>query len=78
MCSPLMLIELLRQFAVARGVATPEKAAEYVDAAHAWLEGFNKGYKRDDPSTWDVKNLPRHGKGGLYSWYSIAHAQVST
>ena len=45
----------------------PEKAAEYSNEGEKWLEGFNLGYKRDDPSTWDVKNLPKHIKGGLYS-----------
>jgi len=54
---------------------TEEKAAEYVDKAHAWLEGFNLGYKRSDPSTYHSANLPRCGKGGLYSLFSFAHAQ---
>jgi len=60
---------------VVKGVITKEKAAEYAQRAEEWLEGFNLGYKRDDPSTWDVKNLPRHNRGGLYSQYSFAHSQ---
>lgn len=39
-----------------------ERADKYADQAHAWLEGFNLGYKRDDPSTYLKKNLPRHDK----------------
>lgn len=50
-----------------KGVISKEKAAEYALAGEDWLEGFNLGYKRDDPSTWDVKHLPRHNRGGLYS-----------
>ena len=45
---------------------TQQKAAEYAQRGEAWLEGFNLGYKRDDESTWDVENLPRHAHGGLY------------
>jgi hypothetical protein len=52
----------MEQFAVVRNVITPEKAAGYVDEAHKWLEGFNLGYKRDDPSTWHKANLPECGK----------------
>jgi len=62
-------------FVVVKGVVTKEKAAEYAKAGEDWLEGFKLGYKRDDPSTWDVKNLPKHNKGGLYSQFSFAHAQ---
>jgi len=63
-------------FVVVKGVVSKEKALSYyAPAAEAWLEGFNLGYKRDDPSTWKVDNLPRHNHGGLYSQYSFAHAQ---
>jgi len=62
-------------FVVVKGVITKEKAAEYAQQAEDWLEGFNLGYKRDDPTTWDVKNLPKHVNGGLYQHYSIAHSQ---
>lgn len=55
------------QFVVVKGVVTPEKAAEYAQKGEEWLEGFKLGYKRDDPSTWDVKKLPKHNRGGLYS-----------
>lgn len=73
---PQWLKDLQRDgFVIVRGVISKEKAAEYASRGDDWLEGFKLGYKRDDPSTWDVKNLPRHGKGGLYSNYSFAHSQ---
>jgi len=62
-------------FVLVKGVVSKEKVAEYAKAGEDWLEGFNLGYKRDDPSTWDVKNLPRHQRGGLYSQFSFSHAQ---
>jgi len=63
-------------YVVIKGVVSKDKALNYyAPAGEDWLEGFNLGYKRDDPSTWDVKNLPRHNHGGLYSQYSFAHAQ---
>jgi len=52
---------------VVKGAVSREKAAEYAKKGEDWLEGFNFGYKRDDPSTWDVKKLPQHRHGGLYS-----------
>ena len=55
------------QFAVIKGVVSKEHAEKYAKEGEEWLEGFKLGYKRDDPSTWDVNNLPRHARGGLYS-----------
>jgi len=73
---PQWMKDLMRDgFVLVKGVITPEKAAEYVNQGEDWLEGFNLGYKRDDPSTWDVKSLPKHIKGGLYSHFSFAHSQ---
>ena len=58
------LVKQLQQdgFVVVKNVVSAEKAEGYVQAAHEWLEGFQLGYKRDDQSTWRVKNLPKHGK----------------
>lgn len=35
-----------------------EKALQYADEIHSWLEGFGLGYKRDDPSTIREECLP--------------------
>ncbi|KAJ7593464.1 hypothetical protein C8J56DRAFT_931149 [Mycena floridula] len=61
-------------FAVVPAI-TAEKAATYVDAAHSWLESFNLGYKRDDPATWKVENIPSAFKGGLFVGYGVPHEQ---
>jgi len=50
------------QFAVIKHVITPEQAASYVDRAYAWLEGFGKGFDRNDRSSWKVQNLPSFSK----------------
>lgn len=39
-------------FAVVKGVLDERQAAEYVDRANAWLEGFGKGFDRNDRETW--------------------------
>jgi hypothetical protein len=60
--SPLVKQLLEDGFVVAKNVVGEEKAQKYVDGAHAWLEGFGMGYKRDEEETWRVGNLPKHGK----------------
>jgi len=72
---PWMSDLLEKGWAVVKGVITPEKAADYASRANDWLEGFKLGYDRNDRSTWQKKNLPRHNHGGLYYAYSFAHAQ---
>jgi hypothetical protein len=44
-----------------------EKALSLRDQAHSWVEGFERGYKRDDPSTFTVQKLPVSVKGGAFS-----------
>lgn len=45
-------------FAVIRGAGGgPEKGAEACEKALSWLEGFDLGFKRDDPATWDAEHL---------------------
>lgn len=57
-------------------VLTKDKAAGYVARAHDWLEHFDIGYNRDDPSTWKLENLPHNNKGGLYGTTGICHSQL--
>jgi hypothetical protein len=44
-----------------------EKALSLREQAHSWVEGFERGYKRDDPSTFTVEKLPVSVKGGAFS-----------
>lgn len=50
------------QYTVVKGVISKERAAEYVDRMYKWLEGFGKGFKADDRSTWHVNQLPEFNK----------------
>ncbi|GAA5996608.1 uncharacterized protein JCM10292_003085 [Rhodotorula paludigena] len=52
---------------------SPEKALALRDRAHEWMEGFNLGYKRDDPSTFIHEKLPVNMKGGMIHGYGVAH-----
>ena len=45
-----------------RNAISTEDAAKYADKAQEWLEGFNMGYKRDDPATWKKDNIPKQWK----------------
>ncbi|ORY35304.1 hypothetical protein BCR39DRAFT_210 [Naematelia encephala] len=62
-------------FAVVRGVIPPERVEDYVNRSYDWLERFGPDFKRNDKSTWDVKNLPPHAKGGMYTLGGVAHEQ---
>ncbi|GHJ86513.1 hypothetical protein NliqN6_2915 [Naganishia liquefaciens] len=61
-------------YVVMRNAISTEDAAKYADKAQEWLEGFNMGYKRDDPATWKKDNIPKQWNG-IYSLFSFAHAQ---
>jgi hypothetical protein len=50
-------------FAVVPNVIPEGKAAEYVQQCYDWLEIFELGFKRDDPSTFKPENLPVNSKG---------------
>lgn len=41
-------------FAVVKNVLNEERAAQYVDRANAWLEGFGFGFDRNNRETWWV------------------------
>ncbi|KAF9043649.1 hypothetical protein BDZ89DRAFT_1059571 [Hymenopellis radicata] len=68
--------DLARQgWAVVPGVLAKDKCDAYITRMHAWLESFGLGYKREDPSTWDMSNLPVGHRGGLFNNYGVAHEQ---
>ncbi|KAK4703238.1 hypothetical protein P7C70_g2978, partial [Phenoliferia sp. Uapishka_3] len=52
---------------IVKGAIPKERALEYRDRAHAWLENFKLGYDRNDESTWTNEHLPPHIKGGMFS-----------
>lgn len=63
--------------AVLPGVISKDKAAAYVSRAHDWLESFDLGYDRADPSTWKIEHLPANWHGGLYATNGICHSQLA-
>ncbi|KAJ6015937.1 hypothetical protein N7540_010528 [Penicillium herquei] len=60
-------------FAVVKGAIAKEKALEYADKMYSWLEDFNLGFKRDDPSTVHKDNLPVINEKGMCLNYGLAH-----
>jgi hypothetical protein len=46
------------QFTVVKGVISRDRAAQYVERMYKWLEGFGKGFKADDRSTWHIDQMP--------------------
>lgn len=40
-----------------------DDAGTHIAAAHDWLESFQLGYSRGDPSTYRTENLPTSFKG---------------
>lgn len=81
------------QYAVVKGVISPEKAKYYEDEMYKWLESFglgkhifrlvlspanpSTGFKGDDRSTWRIANVPYFDKGGLYHKYGVGHEQFA-
>ncbi|ORY86667.1 hypothetical protein BCR35DRAFT_302382 [Leucosporidium creatinivorum] len=60
-------------YAVVKGVITQERAEDYVQQFHQWLEDFGLGYKRDDPSTIKEECLPIIHQKGLIQAYGAPH-----
>lgn len=52
------------------------RAADH-QAGHDWLESFGLGYKRDDPSTFKMENVPAFHKGGLYNNFGVGQEQFA-
>ena len=63
----------LQGYCVVPSVIPKEKCDAYVSDAFSWLEGFGRGFKRGDRSTWTDDHLPVSGKGGLYNKYGVGH-----
>lgn len=60
-------------YAVVKGAIPRQKAAEYVERYHEYLESFGLGYDRNDPSTIREENLPVISERGMLGFYGVAH-----
>jgi hypothetical protein len=66
--------DLLRDgYVVIKGAVPRERALQYSDEIQEWLESFNLGYKRDDPSTIKEECLPIINPKGLLMAYGAPH-----
>jgi hypothetical protein len=60
-------------YAVIKGVLPVQRCNEYIDQIHEWLESFNLGYNRNDPSTVKEECLPIIHQKGLIQAYGAPH-----
>ncbi|RAO67801.1 uncharacterized protein BHQ10_003813 [Talaromyces amestolkiae] len=66
--------DLLRDgYAVVKGAVPRDRALKYVDQIYDWLEEFDLGFKRDDPSTFHKDNLPDINEKGMCLGYGVSH-----
>ncbi|KAJ5536247.1 hypothetical protein N7513_009433 [Penicillium frequentans] len=60
-------------YAVVKGAVPLERTKQYADDMYSWLEGFNLGYKRDDPATVSKDSLPVINEKGMCMHYCVGH-----
>ncbi|GAA5924593.1 uncharacterized protein JCM15063_005684 [Sporobolomyces koalae] len=66
----------LREHGYAIVKAIPrERALEYRQRAFDWLESWDRGFDRTDPSTFGDEHLPVNKRGGMYFQYGFAQEQ---
>lgn len=66
---------LIPGWVVIKGVLPRDKALGYADKAYEFLESFECGFDRNDPTTWVPEKMPFFMKGGLYHRYGASHEQ---
>ncbi|KAI0476580.1 hypothetical protein GGR56DRAFT_481415 [Xylariaceae sp. FL0804] len=72
--------DLLRDgYVVVKGAIPRERADQYAEEMYKYLETFKGGlgYKRDDPSTVQEKNLPIMNEKGMCMGYGVPHEQFT-
>ena len=66
--------DLLRDgYCVVKGAIPQQRALQYADKMHEWLEGFQLGYKRGNRSTVHKDNLPLITEKGMCLHYGLTH-----
>ncbi|KAI7355425.1 hypothetical protein KC354_g10790 [Hortaea werneckii] len=60
-------------YAVIKSAVPRERADSYADAMYSWLEGFNLGFKRDDPTSIHKDKLPWIDQKGMCLQYAVTH-----
>ncbi|KAE8155180.1 hypothetical protein BDV25DRAFT_135228 [Aspergillus avenaceus] len=62
-------------YAVIKGAIPRARALKYADSFLSYLEGFELGYRRDDPSTVKRDMLPVINEKGMILAYGVTHEQ---
>ncbi|PYH67673.1 phytanoyl-CoA dioxygenase [Aspergillus vadensis CBS 113365] len=62
-------------YAVIKGAIPLDRANGYADAFYSYMEGFNLGYNRHDPSTVRRAKLPVLNEKGMILDYGVTHEQ---
>jgi len=60
-------------YCVVKGAIPQERALQYANEMFDWLEGFNLGFDRNDPSTINEKHLPIINEKGMCLNYAATH-----
>ncbi|KAL2867669.1 phytanoyl-CoA dioxygenase family protein [Aspergillus lucknowensis] len=60
-------------YAVVKGAIPLDRASKYADEFYSYLEGFDLGYRRNDPSTVKRANLPVINEKGMILAYGVTH-----
>ncbi|KAB2572050.1 hypothetical protein DBV05_g9278 [Lasiodiplodia theobromae] len=60
-------------YAIIKGAIPRERADKYADEMYSWLEGFNLGFNRHDPSTIHKRHLPHITEKGMILNYAATH-----
>ncbi|EKG16767.1 hypothetical protein MPH_05970 [Macrophomina phaseolina MS6] len=60
-------------FAIIKGAIPRERADKYADEMYSWLEGFNLGFDRHDPTTIHKRHLPHITEKGMILAYAATH-----
>lgn len=64
-------------YAIIKGAVPKDRALGYADDIYKWLEDFNLGFKRDDPSTIHRDHLPDINEKGMCLGYAISHERFT-
>ncbi|KAG9571351.1 hypothetical protein KCU71_g243, partial [Aureobasidium melanogenum] len=60
-------------YAVVKGAVPKERAEDYANRMHQYLEDFGLGYDRNDRSTWKSEHLPEINNKGMCLDYAVTH-----
>ncbi|KKY19252.1 putative phytanoyl- dioxygenase [Diplodia seriata] len=60
-------------YAIIKGAIPRERADQYADDMYTWLEGFNLGFNRHDPTTIHHRHLPHITEKGMILHYAATH-----